>query len=551
MITQLRLKLGSLPGRPPIVIDAPSVTVFVGPNNGGKSQALREIFAFCRGDLNGGSAILDKLVFAGRDASIVRTELEAAKRPINLGDRVSPGNSIFVMGGEEVHVPDETFVRSLVSPNEHLSNFAQWYLRFQTVNLDGPSRVGLINPQARGDLKRPQSPLARLLTDDPKRIALRRTIYEAIRLHFAIDAQAGDRLTVRLGQVEPPDERSFNDAALDYMRTARPIDVMSDGVKAFTGILVQVRAGNPKIIIVDEPEAFLHPSLAFKLGKELATGAAAEGKHVFAATHSPQFVMGTILSGAKVNIIRLTYNQDVGTARLLPSTELTQLMQDPLLRSVGVLSALFYDHVIVCEADADRAFYQELNERLLAAGDMRGIPHALFLNADNKHTIPRITSPLRKLGIPAAAIADIDVIKEGGEQWTRHLRACVIPTEEHQPYGTRRARVLEAVNAKSGKFKTEGGVALLSGSEREAADNLFDDLGRYGFFIVRRGEVESWLSDLEVPRSKESWLRSIFERMGDDPNAPEYVRPGSGDVWDFLGQLHSWFINPYRRGIPD
>src|SRR4029077_3317410 len=158
--------------------------------------------------------------------------------------------------------------------------------------------------------------------------------------------------------------------------------------------------------------------------------------------HSPQFVMGAILSGAKVNIIRLTYEGGIGAARLLPSTELTKLMQDPLLRSVGVLAGLFYNHVIVTEADADRAFYQEINERLIAADDSRGALHALFLNADNKQTIPRIVAPLRKLGIPTAGIVDIDVLKDGGQEWTRHLEACNIPTNEHQPFGTRRKSIL-------------------------------------------------------------------------------------------------------------
>jgi hypothetical protein len=265
------------------------------------------------------------------------------------------------------------------------------------------------------------------------------------------------------------------------MRAARGIDAVSDGVKAYTGILVQLYAGDPKVITIDEPEAFLHPSLAQRLGKEIAKGTAAEGKHVFIATHSPQFVMGAILSGATV--VRLTYENGVGTARLLSSADLTKLMQDPLLRSVGVLEGLFYNYVIVREADADRAFYQEINERLLAANDPRGIPHALFLNANGKDTIPKIIEPLRKLGIPTAGIADIDIVKKGGQEWTRHLAACNVPPSEHQPSGTRRANTLDALTNKNVKFKSHGGVGLLSGSEREAADNLFDDLDRYGLFI--------------------------------------------------------------------
>jgi hypothetical protein len=235
------------------------------------------------------------------------------------------------------------------------------------LNLDGPSRIALVNTQNRGDLKHPISQLARLLTNDAKRVALRQTIHEAIGLHFAIDMSEGDQLSIRFGLAEPPDERTVRDETLEYMRSARGIDAVSDGVKAYTGILLQLYAGDPRVIVIDEPEAFLHPSLAFNLGKELANLSGTEGKRVFAATHSPQFVMGAVLSGAKVNIIRLTYEGGVGTARLLPSAELTRLMQDPLLRSVGLISALFYNHVIVGEANADRAFYQEINERLLAS----------------------------------------------------------------------------------------------------------------------------------------------------------------------------------------
>ena len=208
------------------------------------------------------------------------------------------------------------------------------------------------------------------------------------------------------------------------------------------------------------------------------------------------------------------------------------LMRDPLLRSARVLEALFYSYVIVCEADADRAFYQEINERLLASNDPRGIPNTLFLNANGKQTIPRIIEPLRKLGIPSAGIVDIDIVKDRGEEWTRCFAACGIPNSEYQPYGVRRASALDSLRSANCNFKTSGGVTLLSGSEREAADNLFDDLARYGLFVLREGEVEVWLAGLAVPRAKHLWLRSIFERMGSDPNSPGLCPTGA---WRCLG----------------
>jgi ABC-type cobalamin/Fe3+-siderophores transport system ATPase subunit len=540
-------------GQPLLKVEVvPSVTIFVGPNNSGKSQALREIFSFCQnGTVNVASRIVEKLMFSDRNRQDVLREFETLIQKPNVNETVGEAYTIVKVGSERFHIQKNEFIEACTTPNTRSNQFAAWYLRHQTLNLDGPGRIGLLNGQGRGDLKFPAAPLARLLTNDEKRASLRKVVFDAVGLYFAIDASQGDQLNVRFGRTPPPDERRFHDETLAYMREALDIGAVSDGVKAFTGILLQLHAGDPKVIIVDEPEAFLHPSLALKLGKELAKGAAIEGKHIFASTHSSQFVMGAILSGAKVNIIRLTYSPNSGgTARLLSNAELNTLMKDPLLRSVGVLGALFYDYVIVAEADADRAFYQEINERLLAADDPRGIPNALFLNAENKQAIPKIVAPLRKLGIPTAAIADIDVLKDGGDEWTRHLKACGIPIGEHQPYGTRRVNVLDALRNKNSEFKIAGGIALLEGAERESAENLLGDLGRYGLFVVPRGEVEAWLSSLSVSRSKHGWLRSIFEVMGSDINAEGYVKPGPNDVWDFLARVRNWLVDPNRRGIP-
>lgn len=226
-------------------------------------------------------------------------------------------------------------------------------------------------------------------------------------------------------------------------------------------------------------------------------------------------------------------------------------MNDPMLRSAGVMEGLFYDYVIVGEADADRAFYSEINQRLVDERDPRGIRGALFLNANGKDTVPRIVEPLRKLGIPAIGVVDLDVLKEGGASWTRQLAAVGIPAGERDAYGTRRAAVLRSLNAAAKtNFKIEGGLNLLDGEERETALNLLRDLAGYGLLIVPSGEIESWLAALDVARSKNGWLKSIFVRMGSDPSLADYVRPSAGDVWDFVGEMKRWLANAGRRGIP-
>lgn len=554
MLTNIQFKFGAAPGKPSLNLPTvPSVTIFVGPNNSGKSQALRELSSIFFNGPSEANKIIEAVTFTGFDAEGAKAELASLVEQPRPGE--IPGHDHAFLKSpatglrNQVHIP--SFLHTLeFGPTSNPQQFAHYYASRFILSLDGPSRIALLNQQGRGDLKYPEQAFARLLTNDTQRAALRKTVFEATGLYFAIDASLGDYLAIRFGNTQPPNERSLEDETLEYMRHAQGLENVSDGVKAFTGILVQLHVGSPRVITVDEPEAFLHPSLAFKLGKEIARGAVEESKHIFVSTHSAQFLMGAISSGALVNIVRLTHNTGTATARLLNNDQLRVLMQDPLLRSVGVLDGLFYSHVIVGEANADRAFYQEVNERLLAQSDTRGIPHALFLNADNKQTIPRIVEPLRKLGIPAAGVYDIDVLKDGGEEWTRQLKAAGLPPTEVSPYQTRRLSVLSSLQATGKNFKTEGGIELLKGAELEAAKNLLEDLSRYGIFIVPRGEVENWLPNLDIGRSKQTWLRDIFFKMGSDPTASGYVRPEAGDVWDFVGSIGQWLTASNRRGIP-
>jgi hypothetical protein len=331
------------------------------------------------------------------------------------------------------------------------------------------------------------------------------------------------------------EERNIHAAGVAFHRTATPIEETSDGVKAFAGIIIELIAGDPRILLIDEPEAFLHPSLASKLGYEIARAAVQSDKRVFASTHSPQFVMGCIQSGAPTNIIRLTYRSKIATARVLPSAEILELMRNPLLRSTGVLNGLFYEHVIVTESDADRAFYQEINERLLRYKPEWGIPNCLFLNSQGKHTLSTIMQPLRKLGIPTAAIVDVDVLKDTGAQWSKLMDGANIPQTSRQSLATLRTAIKAAIDATGQDMKRDGGIGQLS---------------EYGVFAVPGGELESWLKVLSAHGHGPPWLIDIFERIGEDPNGSTYVKPTNGDVWEFLSMVRAWLIDPNRKGIP-
>ena len=555
MISNLRLKFGRVPGAAGENITATPVTVFVGPNNSGKSKVLTEIEQYCRnGNQDANALILDELTFEGLTGENVMQAINHLTLPPNQGEALTV-NHLFIgsrYGRRQLLI--DQLINCLEYPNPNRAAFCSWFLTHNTLILDGRNRINLINSQGAGDLQQsPQTSFQVLFRNDLKRHEVRRIVHEAFGSHFVIDPTLLGQFRIRLSDRAPindVEERGIHAEAVKFHSEAQLIDYASDGVKAFTGIITEVIAGDPRVILIDEPEAFLHPSLASKLGYEVSRAALSADKRVFVSTHSSAFVMGCIHSGAPVNIIRLTYRGGVSTSRVLPSTEILELMRNPLLRSTGVLSGLFYEFVVVTESDADRAFYQEINERLLRFKPEWGIPNCLFINAQNKQTIQTIIRPLRQLGIPTIGIVDVDVIKEGGSVWANLITSANIPTITHTSLASLRAALKQAMDATGRDMKKDGGINILGMAEKEAAINLFTQLSEYGIFVVPEGELETWLPSTKATGHGPTWLIEVFEKMGEDPEETSFIKPSDGDVWKFLSQIKKWLIDPNRKGIP-
>ncbi|MEX2492395.1 MAG: ATP-binding protein [Nitrospirales bacterium] len=555
MIESFRLKFGKGPGISVEDISATPVTVFVGPNNSGKSRVLAELHYFCSsGQQLPGSVILESIKFDEYAEDVVEKKiknvtLKTVKEKEELDDILTVGKRNI-----KSDVRRRNLLNALRDPNSNSINFCEHYLRYNVLKLDGQGRINLINNQGFGDLQQPPENFFQVLfRDDDLRMEVRRIIFEAFNSYLVIDPGMGGSLRLRLSQRPPKsheEERGWNDESIKFHSEALPIEQTSDGIKAFTGMITAIFAGDPAVLIIDEPEAFLHPPLSYKLGNEVAKASLKSEKRLFVSTHSSNFVMGCIQSGVPVNIIRLTYREGVATARLLPNEDILRLMRNPLLRSTGVLSGLFYESVIVGEADADRAFYQEINERLLRYKPEWGISNCLFINAQNKQTVKTIIQPLRDLGIPAAGIVDIDVLKEGGSNWTSFLEAAGVPPIDCLSLSTGRAQVMNCFKEIGKDMKREGGIQLLAPSAREAAENLLGKLVEYGLFVIPNGELETWLKSLNVSGKGPNWLIAIFEKIGENPEDGSYLKPSEGDVWEFLRKIKSWMNDPNRKGIP-
>jgi hypothetical protein len=570
MLKTVEFRFGAGEGEPGLSFSPGPMTVFVGPNNSGKSLALRELEDF----IESGGESLGHIV-AGVEPDLpspgVVREMVLSREVTDAdGPPPPPGFTRVVrlkapgeFNGRRAEDPAEPLEEQLIdldavtralSDVDHLNDeefalLCRAVLTLFLIRLDGQTRLALTQPRAVGKPgDHPAHHLAVLWRDHEARERIREITGDAFHLYFAIDRSSSHGLfRIRMAERAPMDaaeEQGDDERARAYHGRAHDIAQLSDGVRAFTGLTAAVMSADYRIMLVDEPEAFLHPPLARKLGKRLTQLASERGANVLASTHSPEFLMGCVQSGQRTNVVRLTWRGGVATARLLAADKLGVMMKDPLLRSTGVLGALFHEGAIVCEADADRVFYAEINERLLAARG-GGADGCLFLNAQNKQTIRRIIRPLREMGIPAVAVVDLDILK-GREDFRDLLKATYVPQVFWEPWEEQRARLQQKLKGEDWK---SGGIYRTPREVRAAAEQLLGSCAEYGLFIVPAGELECWLPELEVGGHGPEWLTAVFQKMGMDPGTAGYQRPGSGGVWRFMQAVAAWIADPRRKGM--
>ena len=561
-ISQITFRAGSKPGSASLVVNPGNVTLLVGPNNSGKSRVLREIEGWVYGDDSILKVVADIKIYPPKDAANAEALLSQFKTEAPP-DQGTPKDHIWVgvfsqkqnqrHAHEQVHLPgikanfadtsSQTIRRSLI--------------RYYTARLDGRARFGLSDPQEVGDLQGPpRNHLWALFVDDRAREEVRAITEDAFGLHFVIDATGMTQFRARMSSRKPAakaEEQALDATARAFHKSAPLLTELGDGVQTFTGLVAAVMSFPHKLLLVDEPEAFLHPPLARRLGTSLSKLAIRRDASLIVATHSADFVIGCLEVSPNTSVVRLTYEAGNATARVLSPAELGALMKDPLVRSTGALRGMFHRAVVVTEAERDRAFYDEINRRKQEADPSSGVLDGLFVNAQNWQTTHKIAGPLRRLGIPAPIVLDIDTIADGAATngvWAKIYDACAVPPTDKTRFDAERLAIEPLVLATTRATFKAGGLKALSGTAAGQVQAHITGLAQYGIFVLSVGEVEGWLRSVGATSGKEKWLADMFTKLGNDISDANYVKPSNGDVWAFLDEIASWSRNPNRLGNP-
>lgn len=385
-----------------ISFDDDEIIVFVGPNNAGKSAALRELKSWI--SRSQPQKVITNATFRKiGTSSDLRAYLEKTSQKTGVNENLTYSGNGYGIHHTHLQYFDNDSDRHPVAP-------------FFSAHVATETRITASNPAGSIALHRdpPSHPIHQMLMDP----ALATTISEHFRNAFGEDLiifrAGGSTFPLYVG--EKPEKKldedelgkSFVD---DLLASSVPLQDQGDGMRSFVTVLLHVLvADNHSVQFLDEPEAFLHPPQARLLGEYIAKKRRRKSQ-LFIATHSTDILDGLMASGAnKIRVVRIQRNGDVNRVKELSREKALAIANDALTRYSGVFKGIFYKHVIITESDGDCQFYSSLMNSKAIAGDKQ--PDVLFIHAAGKHRMGQLAETLRSLDVPVSVIADIDILNE-------------------------------------------------------------------------------------------------------------------------------------------
>ena len=347
-----------------------------------------------------------------------------------------------------------------------------------------------------------------------------------------------------------------------------PLNNQGDGMRSFASVILHLLAPiTPTALILDEPEAFLHPPQARLLGEIIATERSFKTQ-LFVATHSPDVLHGLInVASDRLRVLRVQREGNINRVKELDKDLVREISGDPLMKYSSVLSGVFHERVIICEADTDCMFYSTILDLSVVRGETQ--PDVLFVHASGKGRIAALAKTLVALDVRVDVVADIDVLRETTvlktivESLGRDSTVVVLLAEEvrkaveqHKPWlnaGEIKKGILETLEESpdTGEFpksqrskietlfrkaspwdvvKSAGEYAIPSGDATKQFQKLLSLCKEMGLWIVPVGELEGFCKSVggKGPR----WVQQVIEErnLSKDPEL-ERARVFVREVW--------------------
>ena len=544
------------------VIEIGKFTLLVGPNNVGKSQTLKDIH---RKLLKGHDA--ETTLITGIKIDCPETFDKLYEGLDVRVDQMNIGHHIIDSVSSDFD--QNSMIRIQLEPQRLLFNRQQnpdytflGMSKFRVFYMDSESRLKIASksPNYIPDETSPINLLQALYGssgefDEKLKDAFQSTFGMDIKLDYSSGLELRLAVSKEFDEI-PEDPRT----AYPIMKQYPSIEIQGDGFRSFVAVVLSLLLSKDKIVLLDEPEAFLHPEQSRRLGKWISDHADGFPCQILVATHNSNFLSGLLSGNQAADIYRLNRDNDTTSFNKITADSMQALSTSPILSSQRVLEGIFSKGVVVCESDTDRVIYSSV------AIHEHNKQEILFIHAHNKQAIKNVVNLLKDASIPTAAIIDIDILNseddlsnaisafdsdfdlgeilslredvasniEGASEKNiaLELKQSVIELldqlnkNEHSLSGARGA--LNRIRAESTKWaglKKEG-IFSLEEALQAKAQRIIDESSKLGLYIVPVGELEGWM---KLGVRKNRWVLLALQEIHDG-RCPENLKEFVGDI---------------------
>lgn len=291
----------------------------------------------------------------------------------------------------------------------------------------------------------------------------------------------------------------------------------------------KISNNEPKVLLIDEPEINMHPSIVKAASQAIYSLAAVDGWQVICTTHSPVFIdlsenHTTLIKVSNISDEVLYYQTDKASF----STDEKENMKMLSRCCPTVNEFFFYDKAILVEGDTEYLAYQDQIER-------HGLNHThCVINCRGKANIPTFIKIFNQFNAYAIAIHDLD---------TKYLES-----GRKNAMWTINERIREQADLTNGRVTTVvhipdfEGYYLDESPQKDKPYNLFkhltskefelDDkytLLRNSLFNIEQGIHEGIYTDAA---ELEGFIESEYDEMDDFPQRQpcKTCRGRGGDI---------------------
>lgn len=299
------------------------------------------------------------------------------------------------------------------------------------------------------------------------------------------------------------------------------VSLEGHGIQAFLHILLAYFIPLNHVLLIDEPEIHLYPSVKRKFGNSIGNLSKEDGKQFFCVTHDSDFLQGIFDSKCEATILRI---KKVGKSRELyfksignEGTYYASQTQTPFLQIP------FLDAVVIVEGATDRLVY----ERVFFENSFLSDIEYKFISAGGKDGITNPDRIANDLNVPRAIIFDIENLKQKENHGLLNLECIKVKPVLGQEIEQVGMLLIGIPN-----LLKQGVNAIKDPNLLERVRKLINSLKKFGIFIVYKGTLESWSAN-EIKGTKNQTVEVFIEEYLKD-------KEGFSEMVAFLKEIEDY-----------